>query len=279
MILKQWKYHFIMLINVFIISSNSLFYAQELPSESVYLKPTTSVWFNSYWNLRITEKLFWAGEMHYRTTQTENIPFVGRPAQLYNRHGIKYMFSKKLNITAGGVLRLNFSPEPGNSGFNAIVLEPRLWHEYLFGMPFSYAGINFMVYHRLRFEHRWSRSNLKGSDYIYRNRYRYKFMMKIPLNKKSLVPGTYYFNPDVEIIMQSGRTVIANPMEDLRIYPNFGYIFNPRVSGSMGMMYTTGQRDMFGYNYLQRWIWKFNIYLSIDGRKFEDKIPEINFND
>jgi hypothetical protein len=280
-ILRELKYRIIVLISILFISSNCAVNAQEaeLPTELVKVKPTTSVWFNNYWNMRVSDKLFWAGELHYRTTERNNVPFVGRTAQVYNRHGIKYMFSKNFNMTAGGVLRLDFTPDPGNSDFNAVIVEPRLWHEYFFGMPFSYSGVNFMVYHRLRFEHRWSKSNLKGADYIYRNRYRYKFMMKIPLNKRSLTPGTYYFNPDVEIIMQSGRTVMANPLEDLRIYPNFGYIFNPRVSGSMGMMYTTGQIDMFGYEYRQRWIWKFNIYLSIDGRKFEDKLPPVNFDD
>jgi len=249
------------------------------PTESVFKKPRTGMWVNSYWNIRFAEKFLWAGEVHYRTDQSDNIPFVGRPAQLYNRHGIKYMFSKKLNITAGFVLRMNFSPDPGNDVFENMVLEPRLWYEFLFGMPFTQSGIDFVVYHRLRFEHRWSRSNLKGAEYIYRNRYRYKFMLKMPLNKKKLTSGTLYFNPDVEIIMQSGKTVIANPFENLRIYPNFGYIFTPRLSGSLGMMYTTGQDDMFGFNYRQSWIWKFNIYVSIDARKFEQKMPEINFGD
>ena len=61
-------------------------------------------------------------------------------------------------------------------------------------------------------------------------------MLKVPLNKKKLTTGALYFNPDVEIIMQSGKTIVANPLEDLRIYPNLGYIFTPRVSGSLGMM-------------------------------------------
>lgn len=281
MILRRLKYRIVASLSVLFLGLHFGATAQESEhaGELIKVKPTTSVWFNNYWNMQITDKFMWAGELHYRTTERNNIPFVGRTAQIYNRHGIKYMFSKNFNLTAGGVLRLDFTPDPGNTDFNPVIMEPRLWHEYFFGMPISYGGVDFMVYHRLRFEHRWSKSNLKGSDYIYRNRYRYKFMMKIPLNKRSLTPGAIYFNPDVEIIMQSGRTVVSNALEDLRIYPNFGYVFNPRISGSMGMMYTTGQIDMFGYEYRQRWIWKFNLYLSIDGRKFEDTLPQINFSD
>jgi len=249
------------------------------PNESVFKKSATATWFNSYWNIRFSEKFFWAAEVHHRMYETPNMPFIGRVGQLYNRHGIKYMFSKKLNITAGFVLRMNFNPEPGNDAFERMVLEPRIWHEYLFGLPLDVNGVDVVAYHRLRFEHRWSRSNLKGSEYIYRNRYRYKFMLKVPLNKKKLTTGALYFNPDVEIIMQSGKTIVANPLEDLRIYPNLGYIFTPRVSGSLGMMYTTGQADLFGYSYKQNWIWKFNVYVSIDARKFEQKIPEINYGE
>jgi hypothetical protein len=275
-VVKAPTYGFVLLL---LFSYANVRSQESFPTESVFKKPTTAAWLNSYWNVRFSEKFFWAAEVHYRMSETPNVPFVGRVGQLYNRHGIKYMFSKKLNITAGFVLRMNFNPEPGNDAFETMVLEPRLWHEYLFGMPFQYAGVDFVAYHRLRFEHRWSRSNLKDAEYIYRNRYRYKFMLKVPLNSKKLTPGTIYFNPDVELILHSGKTIVANPVEDLRIYPNFGYIFSPRFSGSMGMMYTTGQADMFGYSYKQNWIWKFNIYVSIDARKFEQKIPEINYED
>jgi hypothetical protein len=274
--LARIKYFFVF---VLFIINNIKAQSIDFPEESVFKEPSTAMWMNSYWNIRFSEKFFWAAEMHYRTVQTDNIPYVGRPAQLYNRHGIKYMFSKKLNITAGFVLRMNFNPDPGNDAYDNLVLEPRLWHEFLFGMPFSFSDVDFVVYHRLRFEHRWSRSNLRDSEYIYRNRYRYKFMVKVPLNRKKLTPGAVYFNPDVEIIMQSGKTIVANPFENLRIYPNLGYIFTPRVSGSTGMMYTTGQEDLFGFSYRQSWVWKFNIYVSIDARKFEEKIPEINFGD
>lgn len=52
--------------------------------------------------------------MHYRRTEYNDVPYVGRMAQIYNRHGVKYLFSKNFNATVGGVLRLDFTPEPGN---------------------------------------------------------------------------------------------------------------------------------------------------------------------
>lgn len=271
----KWTYTIPGLILMLLCLSTQIATAQERPEESQIQSPTSSLWTGIYSNVRLGKKLFWAGEFHFRTDQFKNTPYVGRVAQIYNRHGVKYQFSKQFSSTVGGVLRLNFSPDPGNDEFENLVIEPRVWHEYVFAMPFS----RFMVYHRIRIEHRWSRTNRIGSDWIFRNRFRYKFYMKIPLNKKVLAPKTLYFSPDVELIMQSGKPVVDSPFEDLRIYPIIGYIVNPRLSLSAGMMYTTGQTLEYGYNYRSRWVMRFNVYLSLDFRKFEDKIPETKYFD
>jgi hypothetical protein len=84
----------------------------------------------------------------------------------------------------------------------------------------------------------------------------------------------------VEIIIQSGKSAPFEPLEDLRLFPHLGYQYNPRLGGSIGMMYTTGQRmDIGDFYYRQRWIFRINAYISLDFRKFENKIPDINFSD
>lgn len=245
-------------------------------SYDLYRKPTTSAWMGSYLNFRLSKRLLWAGEMHYRRTEYDDVPYVGRMAQIYNRHGVKYLFSKNFNATVGGVLRLDFTPEPGNKTLKKVVLEPRFWHEYVFAQPF-FRG---MVYHRLRFEHRWSKGNEFDATYDFRNRYRYKFLMKYPLNSPVLRSKSIYFAPDVEIIMQTGKTAKLSPLEDLRFYPHIGYIVNPRVGFSTGMMYTVGQDFEKGnLEYRQRWIYRVNAYISLDWRKFEDKLLPVNMAD
>lgn len=275
---KFLGYIYITFLTLFFIAANTNdANAQSLKeSYSGFKTPEHSLWLGSYMNFRLSEKFFWAGEFHYRRTEYDGVKYVGRTAQIYNRHGIKFVPSKKFSTTVGGVLRINFTPQPDNEEYNFTVLEPRLWHEYVFAMPFE----RFMVYHRLRFEHRWSKSNKVGGEFVFRNRYRYKFLMKIPLNNRTLTTKTLYFSPDVELIMQSGSSVPFEPMEDLRLYPHLGYIFNPRIGGSMGMMYTSGQQmDIGDFYYRQRWILRFNIYISLDFRKFEAKVPPINLTD
>jgi hypothetical protein len=246
------------------------------PPESVFESPQNNLWVGSYNAFRLTDKLFWRAEFHYRRGNHDGIPFIGKMSQIYNRHAIQYVHSSNFNMSLGGVLRLDFTPDPDNVDLKHVIHEPRIWHEYLFMMPLS----RFRVYHRIRIEHRWTTNyNPDVSNWSFRNRWRYKFFMKIPLNKKTLGPGTIYFNPDVEIIMHSGKTVIDNPLEDLRIYPSLCYIYNSRVTYSAGLMYTTGQRGNNGSVYRQRYVIRVNAYFSLDFRKETKKIPKVNILD
>lgn len=248
-------------------------FSQEL--ESNFQDAETNLWLSSYNKFRIADKLYWAAELHYRRIGDGENLFVDRMAQIYNRHGLTYFVSPNFNVTVGGVMRLNFSPDPENPDFEPITVEPRIWHQYMFVSPWP----RFIIYNRLRIEHRWNRSNRLESEYTFRNRWRYMFYMKIPLNKKQLVPGALYFSPSTEIIMQTGKTVKGSFAEDLRLYGSFGYISSPRVTYSLGLMYTTGQTVQDPLLYRRRWIVRANVYISLDFRKEEKKVPSIRVLD
>lgn len=228
----------------------------------------TNLWLSSYNKFRIGEKLYWSAEMHYRRIGSSTMPYIDRMAQIYNRHGLNYVVSPNFNFTAGGVFRLNFTPEPGNPEFDPLYIEPRIWHQYLFVLPFP----RFMVYNRIRIEHRWKRGSRTTQDeFKFGNRWRYNFYMKIPINRDQLKPGTFYVSPSMEIIMQSGKNVVGSFVEDLRLYGNVGYIASPRVSSSLGLMYTTGQNLNDPTLYRRRIILRLSTYISLDFRKEEQK--------
>lgn len=261
---------------IFILALNATGYAQDgRPNQAITQPTSTALWNGFYGRFRLSERLFWDAQFHYRRVGDGDTDYVGRMGQIYNRHALNYLVNDRLSISLGPVLRLNFTPQPGNPEFEDVVLEPRIWHEYLFAMPF---GGN-MAYHRVRIEHRWSRSNAVGADWIFRNRWRYKFYMNIPINNRRLIPGTFFVTPDVEIIMQSGKPVVDSPMEDLRINPSIGYIQNPRLKYTVGMMYTTGQTLDAGYVYTSRWILRTNVYISLDFRKKEARFPGARLED
>lgn len=271
---KKKFYTVIYSITVFCFVSTIASAQTTAPEASVVESQSTLAWLGSYGTFRISEKFYWHAELHYRRRASNKTLFYGEMAQIYNRHGIKYVPTKNFSATVGGVLRLDFNPN-AQEGYKSMILEPRLWHEYIWTMPFEHLRI----YHRLRFEHRWNRGFENNSDWQFRNRWRYKFLMKIPLNKPKLQPGAFYFSPDVELIMQSGKSVTDNTLEDIRIYPTFAYIASPRLTYSAGLMYTSGQSSEAGFIYKERWIARLSVYLNFDFRKNTQKIPETNFYD
>ncbi|WKV12117.1 DUF2490 domain-containing protein [Marivirga harenae] len=248
--------------------------AQELEPE--FEAMGTNLWLSSYNKFRIGDKLYWAGEMHYRRIGSSTTPYVDRMAQIYNRHGLNYVVSPNFNFTVGGVFRLNFTPQPSNPEYDPLYVEPRIWHQYLFVLPFP----RFMLYNRIRIEHRWKRGSRTTQDeFKFGNRWRYNFYMKIPINNDQLKPGTFYVSPSMELIMQSGKNVVGSFVEDLRLYGNVGYIASPRVSSSLGLMYTTGQNLNDPTLYRRRLIVRLSTYISLDFRKEEQQIPTIKLSD
>ena len=205
-------------------------HAQEgemLPEASKFKDPKTKLWFNTYGNFRISKRLYWDAQTHFRFEETKNTPFVGQVGQLYNRHAIGYIYSKYVNFSLGGVLRINFNTDESSEDRN-VVPEWRIWHQYQFAQPVYSA----MFYHRIRIEHRWTQGFEENSEYIYRNRWRYMFRAKVPLNSHKLEPGTIYVSPEAELIMQSGKAVVGSVMEDLRFDYNFGVYSNPKIKNS-----------------------------------------------
>ncbi len=238
------------------------------PEETSFSELRTRYWFNTYGNIRLSKKLFWVAQTHFRFRENEDIPFIAEMAQLYNRHGLGYIVTDDFNVTLGAVLRLNFNS-------NEVLPEYRIWHQYQFNNFF----LNSVIYHRFRIEHRWSKGFGDNEEFIYRNRWRYMFRVKIPLNKPEITSDTWYFGPEAELIMQSGKAVVGSPMEDLRLHASLGYIFDPKLTAAIGGMYSFGQTlndpDIFN----QSWTIRMHIYFSPDLRKAKSKIPEVHFRD
>ncbi len=248
--------------------------AEVLPEESKFKDPKTRIWFNTYGNLRISKRLYWDAQTHFRFEETANTPFIGQIGQVYNRHAIGYIYSKNINFSLGGVLRVNFNTDEASDDRN-VVPEWRIWHQYQFAQPVYSA----MFYHRIRIEHRWTQGFEENSEYIYRNRWRYMFRAKIPLNSHKLETGTIYVSPEAELIMQSGRAVVGSVMEDLRLTTTLGYILTPRLKVAGGLMYSQGQTLDNAGIFKQNWTMRFHVYFSPDIRKVKNKLPAIHFTD
>ncbi|SNR14382.1 conserved protein of unknown function [Tenacibaculum jejuense] len=241
---------------------------------SKFKEPITKTWINTYGNIRLSNRFYWVAQTHFRFQETEKTPFVGQLAQIYNRHAIGYIYSKKFNISLGGVLRLNFNTDEESTDRN-LVPEWRIWHQYMFASPLS----SLLFYHRIRIEHRWTKSFLEDSEYTFRNRWRYMFKAKIPINSSQFKPKTFYVSPEAELILQSGKTVAGSVMEDLRLHMSAGYIVSPRLTLATGIMYSHGQTLSDATVFKQSWTARFHVYFSLDPRNIKNKIPAIHMDD
>ena len=264
---------------IFVILFNCIAFnvsAQEEATESIFKEPKTKLWVNTYGNVRISKRLFWVAQTHFRFQETKSTPYLGQVGQLYNRHAIGYIYSKYFNVSLGGVLRLNFNTDedPPATDEN-LVPEWRIWHQYMFAQPIS----TLMFYHRIRVEHRWTRSFQENSTFIFRNRWRYMFKAKVPLNSDKFKPKTFYVSPEAEIILQSGKQVVGSVMEDLRLHTSFGYILSPRMTLATGIMYSQGQSLSNAAEFNQNWTLRFHLYFSPDFRKVKNKLPAIHLDD
>ncbi|WP_136465937.1 DUF2490 domain-containing protein [Flagellimonas onchidii] len=271
--LNKYTYISVLLVMLFVLPQESK--AQEvLPSKSKFKDAKTKVWFNTYGKIRISKRLYWDAQTHFRFQETEDTPFIGQIGQVYNRHAIGYIYSKKTNFSLGGVVRVNFNTDESSTA-RKVVPEWRIWHQYQFAQPLYSA----MIYHRIRIEHRWTQGFEENSEYIFRNRWRYMLRAKVPLNNYKLESKTLYVSPEAELIMQSGKAVVGSVMEDLRLTTTLGYILTPRVTVAAGLMYSQGQTFDNPGIFKQNWTMRFHVYFSPDIRKVKNKLPAIHFDD
>jgi len=234
----------------------------------------TGIWNGVYLKVRITDFIGYYGEHHYRTRNSEDNlwDFAGRTRQVYNRAGINLYFGDWLEVVVGPTLVFNFTPSPGNSDYETYTLEPRIWHQWLFKTPKIWR---LKIYHQFRFEHRWKRDNDVGADFDYTDRYRYKLFAYLPINKPNIQKGTVYISPSAEIFMHTGKSIVNNPFEDFRTYNGIGYVLSNKITFFAGHMWTIGQRPS-GFEYGSMHILRFNVFIGLDARPIDKRMPSIN---
>ncbi|CAN5169420.1 hypothetical protein BH23BAC1_BH23BAC1_22980 [soil metagenome] len=252
-------------------------FGQNAPQSAEIHKPGTGLWMGLYTKLRFSERAFYYAETHYRRRNSlgDRRDFIGRMGQIYNRHGINFLFNPYFEVTLGPVLVLNYSPQPDNPEYETVTLEPRIWHQWLLIQP--QMG-RFKFYHQFRFEHRFKRTNLRNSEYKYTDRYRYKIFAYIPLNKSYLGNNTLFLAPSAEIFMHTGKSVVFHPLEDFRVYTGIGYIINQNYMLFGGHMWTIGQNPE-GFSYNQSHIIRLNLFINFDLRPTRKTIPKIHMFD
>ncbi len=240
----------------------------ELPKERNTSRGS-ELWNGLYTKYRVGEKLYYYGEYHIRTRDN----FVDRMAQVYLRFGMSYILNKNLEITAGVVTPFYWAPasyEVQEDPFDKVVNQFRFWQQFLFIQSLGRAK----VYHQIRTEQRWKRDYIVDSPFKLSYRWRYKIATYIPINTAKLQKGTYFVSLYNELFIQTGKTVILNPMEDNRTFVGLGYILNENIQLQAGYAKSYQQRDS-GVDYVNRDLIRFSIYHNLDFTK--RKRSEVEF--
>ena len=245
-----------------ILTSYAFAQEEDEAPRKINLPATTESWNGLYLKFRLTEKLFYYQENHYRRRSSlENRgDFVGRMSQSYNRFALTYLVHPNFEVTLGPTLVWNFTPEPGNDAFEVATIEPRIWHQWL--LNHSLGRVK--VLHQFRFEHRWKRDNKVGAEYDYTDRWRYKLYFYIPLNKPRMEDKTLFLSPSNEFFFETGKSKL-NIFEENRVYTAIGYTLgNWQFFG--GHMWTYGPTSVMG-TYRHRHVIRLNVMLQLDLRK------------
>ncbi len=112
--------------------------------------------------------------------------------------------------------------------------ELRLWEQFVMTQPLK----------RIRFEHRF-RAEQATINNTYRNRFRYRLSLLVPLNRKQIAPGTLYAVVFDELFLTDKAPYFMRN----RIYAGLAYPFNAILTVNLG------------------WVNQFNYSLSTSGAK------------
>jgi hypothetical protein len=197
----------------------------------------TSRW-NLFNELQLRSQSFYANHFYYEI-----------------KGGISYALNKNFSFLIGTGKYITYT-DGGSFKSPITANEFRLWeqvtmNQYLERIKFE---------HRYRIEQRWFKTG-------YRNRFRYRLNIAVPLNNKQMRPKTFYLSAFDELFLNNK----APHFERNRFFAGGGYQFNDHLSLQPGYVYQYDFRNNVGAgkHFLQ-----LTLMIEIDAHKNpNEKIP------
>jgi hypothetical protein len=185
-----------------------------------------------------------------------------RSQSFYDNHfyyevkgGVSYSLSKNFTFLLGIGKYITYSDE-GSFKKPVTANEFRLWQQLT--MNTYLERIKFE--HRYRVEQRWFKTG-------YRNRFRYRLNMVLPLNNTKVEPKTFYVSAFDEIFL----TNTAPYFERNRFFTGLGYQFSKTLSVQPGYVYQFDYRNNVGAG---KHFFQLTLSIDLDAHKNpNEKIP------
>lgn len=177
---------------------------------------------------KVSEKFSVHTEVQYRNHTVAPINI----EQLLLRTGLNYHFTDKAFATLGYGYIASYEFESEQTYPES--KEHRIWQQFI--LTNSIRRVKFE--HRYRMEQRWINND-------YRNRYRYRLMLTVPLNKQNIEKGAVFIGLYDEVFVNGTQTYFDRN----RLYGALGYQFQKSAGFQVGIL---RQRvNDFGKWYLQ----------------------------
>ncbi len=177
-------------------------------------------WYMYFGNHKITNKLGLHTEYQWR-----RIGLIDKRQQSLARLGLDYQLDANAMVTAGygSVITWPYGRQPVAFRFH----EHRIWEQLILVQSVG----RFFFNHRFRLEQRFIENRTDDgtggsvrNGTTYRNRARYRFLVNMPLNKKSMEQGTLFASFYDEIFVQFGANTALNYLDQNRLYLALGYM-------------------------------------------------------
>ncbi len=185
-------------------------------------------WIMYFGTNKISEKISIHTEFQYRNHTLG----ISNTEQLLPRIGLNYHFSKKAIVTAGYAYIPSYIFDSEQS--SPEIEEHRIWEQFILTNKIG----------RVKFEHRY-RLEQRFVNKKFKNRFRYRIMLFIPLNKPKIEKGSVFLGVYDEVFINAKETFFDRN----RLYGGLGYQLNKNVNIQTGLLHQ--QLNRFGKFYLQ----------------------------
>ncbi len=196
-------------------------------------------WYSYFGHHRLSDRFGVLTETQFRRHD-----YILNWQQSLSRLALECYISPKFVATAG--YGLIFTWPYGSQPVTAMFIENRIWQQLVFNEQHP----RLLVQHRYRLEQRWLQNaslDSLGSRIVngnsFRNRFRYRFMVKFPLKMDNGKPGKLFVSIYDEIFIHLNNQTSVNVFDQNRAYAAAGFDFNPNFSVQTGYMNQTIQKS------------------------------------
>jgi Protein of unknown function (DUF2490) len=196
-------------------------------------------WFQYFNQTRLSEKWGLWFDMGYRTKDN----FTEGTSTLLARIGAIYYLNKEVRLMGGYAF---FNAYPLEASIEIAQPEHRLWQQVLFQKEYPKLTLTNAV----RFEQRWRKKILPpdrySDEYNFNYRLRFGINLQYPLSPKKLEKGDLSLMAGNEVMLNLGKQIVYNFLDQNRIWAGFRYYFNTNNNLTVLYMNSFGQTPVPG---------------------------------